>query len=71
MTFHALICELYRRGVTYREADGRLRVTAPSGLPDELRSAMREHKADLLFLCSGGITVYGKGQGPAEWKDAA
>ena len=32
----------------------------------ELREAMHTHKADLLMLCSGGVTIYGRGRLPSE-----
>ena len=72
MTPRAVYLALYRAGVTYwATAGGKLGYRAPNGLSADLKAFMREHKADLLFLCSGGVTVYGKGQEPAEWKDAA
>lgn len=73
MTFSRLVAALYGRGVTYwTKADGTLGFRAPAGaLTPELRAAMREHRDDLLFLCSGGVTVYGCGQEPAEWAAAA
>jgi len=72
MTPRALYLALFRAGVTYRATDaGTLRYRADNGLSSELRAAMKAQKADLLALCSGGVTVYGKGQEPAEWKGAA
>jgi hypothetical protein len=63
MTFSALLAALYRRGVTYEmTAAGTLRVIAPHGLPDDLKAAMRAHKADLLDLCTNGVTVWGQDQ---------
>jgi len=72
MTPWALYLSLYRAGVSYWQTpDGKLGYKAPNGLTPELRTAMRDHKADLLFLCSGGMTVYSKGQEAAERNEAA
>jgi len=70
MTHRALYLALYRAGVTYSQTPaGTLRYRAANGLSAELRAAMKAQKADLLALCAGGVTVYGKGQAPAEWKE--
>ena len=72
MTPRALYLTLYRAGVTYWQTPrGTLGYRAPSGLTDDLKDGMKAQKDDLLFLCSGGVTVYGRGQEPAEWKEAS
>ncbi len=72
MTPRALYLALYRAGVTYWQTPaGTLRYRAANGLSAELRAAMKAQKADVLALCSAGVTVYGRRQEPAEWKDAA
>jgi len=72
MTPRVLYLALFRAGVSYWQTPaGTLRYRAASGLSAELRAAMKAQKDDLLFLCSGGVTVYGRGQEPAEWKGAA
>jgi hypothetical protein len=73
MTFSHLVAALYAGRVTYRAtAEGKLHVEAPAAaLTLDLRQAMREHRNDLLFLCSGGVTIYGRGAEPAEWTAAA
>ena len=72
MTPRDIYLALYRAGVTYWETPGgKLGYRAPNGLSADLKAFMREHKADLLFLCSDGVTVYGKGQEPKEWTVAA
>ena len=69
MTPRALYLALHRAGVTYWQTpEGKIGYRAPNGLTPELRAAMREQKADLLFLTSHGMTVYGRGHEPAEWK---
>ena len=66
-----LYLAVYRAGVTYWQTPaGRLGYRAPGGLSDDLKAAMRAHKDDLTSLCSGGVTVYGRGQEPAEWRGA-
>lgn len=51
----ALLQELQEVGCELRPEGDRLRVRAPAGvLTDELRSLIREHKAALLGLLSGG-----------------
>ena len=69
MTIARLVAVLYDLGVTYSAAgEDRLKVSAPAGrLSLELQAALREHKADLLCLCSGGVTIYGRGREPGEW----
>ncbi len=72
MTPRALYLVLYRAHVTYWQTPaGTLRYRAANGFSTNLRAAMKAQKDDLLFLCAGGVTVYGKGQEPIEWKDAA
>ncbi len=72
MTPRALYLALYRAHVTYWETPtGKLGYRAPNGLTDDLRATMREHKGELLILCSGGVTIYGRGQEPTDWKGAA
>lgn len=67
MTFRQATLALYRAGVTYWATPaGTLGYRAPHGLTPELRDAMKAHKPDLLALCAGGVTVCGKGDGPAE-----
>jgi len=71
MTTRTVYLALYRAGVTYWETPGgKLGYRAPNGLSSDLKAFMREYKTELLFLCAGGMTVYGKGQEPAEWMDA-
>jgi len=72
VTPRALYLALYGAGVTYWETSaGKLGYRVRKGLSADLRAAMKTHKDDLLFLCAGGVTVYGKGQEPAEWKEVA
>ena len=72
MTPRQIYLALFRAGVTYWETPaGTLAYRASNGLSTDLRAAMKAQKDDLLALCSGGVTVYGKGQEPAEWKGAA
>jgi len=72
MTPRVLYLALYRAGVTYWQTpSGTLAYRAANGLSTDLRAAMKAQKADLLALCAGGVTVYGKGQEPAKWKEAA
>jgi hypothetical protein len=66
MTLRRLLVDLYERGISYHVGEGgRLRYSAPNGLTDELRTAMREHKTDLLFIADG-TPIYGKGCAPWE-----
>lgn len=62
-TLSHLVAELYRRGVSYWPApDGRLHLEAPAGaLTEALRTAIREHREDLLFLCDG-TPITGRGR---------
>ncbi len=70
MNPRAVYIALYRARVTYwKTVGGKLGYRAPGGLSADLKAFMREHKADLLFLCSDGMTIYGRGQEPAEWKE--
>jgi|GEM_PF-3150861 len=65
MTPRALYLALYRAGVSYWETPrGTLGYRAPHGLSAELKAAMKAQKDDLLFLCSGDVTIYGQGQRP-------
>ena len=67
MSFARLVADLYARGVTYRATpDGRLRVEAPAdALTEGDWAAIAARKDDLLFLCSGAVTIYGRGREPA------
>ena len=67
LPFSHLVAHLYARGVTYwATADGKLHLEAPTGaLTDEDWTAVAAHKDDLLFLCAGGVTIYGQGREPA------
>lgn len=67
MTFRTLVIALYRAGVTYWATPaGTLGYRAPHGLTGDLRAAMKAHKPELLALCAGGVTVFGKGAEPVE-----
>ena len=69
MTPRALYLALFRAGVSYWETSrGTLGYRAPNGLSAGLKTAMKTHKDDLLFLCSDGVTVYGQGQRPISSK---
>jgi hypothetical protein len=70
--FRRLLLLLYRRGVTYRAtADGTLQVEAPPGALTEADwTTIVAHKQVLLFLCSGGVTLYGRGREP-DWDRVA
>lgn len=63
MTLSDLLAELKRRGIILRpEGTDAIRYRAPAGaMTEELRSLIREHKAELLGLLSAG----GSGQGEA------
>jgi hypothetical protein len=67
VTFTHLVAALFEAGVTYwQRPDGTLGYRAPAGaVTPALRMAMAAHKADLCFLSSGGVMIYGRGQEPA------
>src|SRR5438067_1727074 len=51
MTAHELLSELRAKGVAIKAADGRLIIDAPKGaVTNELRSALAEHKPELLHI---------------------
>lgn len=68
MSFAQLVAALYGAGISYSTTPaGTLSYRAPAGaLTPALRQAMAEHKDGLLFLCSGGVTIHGRGRQQSE-----
>ena len=53
MTAHELIAQLQEKGVELKSSGDRLVIDAPKGtITPEIRSALAEHKADLLAILS-------------------
>ena len=67
MTPASLLAALRRRGLSARAESGRLVLAPASLLSDDLRAAVREHKAGLLALLYEEADPFGWGGPPPPW----
>lgn len=69
MTVETLLESIQAAGGTIEPRGDRLRVNAPSPLPDDLLSELRVHKAELMALLRGKLPPH-VGDWPEEWLEA-
>lgn len=67
MTPASLLSDLRRRGLSARAESGRLVLAPASLLTDDLRAAVRRHKAALLALLYEEADPFGWGGPPPPW----
>lgn len=69
MTVETLLKSIQAAGGTLEPRGDRLRVNAPSPLPEDLLSELRVHKAELMALLRGKLPAH-VGDWPTEWVES-